>query len=661
MKTWFLVLLLPSLCLAADDPYKTNDVYVDISLGKLKGFHVNYGNDSYNLFNGEGDVFLGIPFVQPPVGQLRFQKPKAICALPGTAPYDATFYRPMCPQDGVSNSSMSEDCLYLNVFSPSVASDIKKPVMVWIHGGSMRGGTARDFNHKGAISNLVSRGVVVVTIQYRLGLLGFFTTHSDDFPPNLGMLDQVEAIRWVKDNIDKFGGDPHRVTLFGQSAGGASVSAHTLSPLSQHMFQSAIMESGVANTCFEGSLGFTDLSFRRAQAVCNTTRAEWNSNNFTNVKACLMNADYHIWLPYERSYQDAMGWKMSQDDYFMPDIPANLAKKRPNIPVMLGSMLNEWSFFDYYFLASGVPLAYYTRQGFELEFQTFATFLGAEQTHITNIYENVYAPPGISDNDNVAWLQTNDKALTCAGFTGFIGQEANAYLDNKNPNVFLYQMVYPPNVGKPPYTVPGWSPVGHASELPYIWRTENDWNKAIKENIANENDYYLSDWFGESWTNFAKYGFPIRNVNKWPPLESRSDLKYYEINVGNDEMKRNYRKTDQTIWNQVIPALAGPLPPPRPDYNNGTVNFEALRQKYEKSVECVPVTSTTVPLTSTTPVLTSSTTILHNGGAPSTGTTRTVTHSRAINPTTRRTETSTKSSAVFSIVTTVLYGCLLKL
>ena len=105
--------------------------------------------------------------------------------------------------------------------------------MLWIHGGAMKAGSVRDYETEGIIRNFVSRGVVIVSIQYRLGMLGFFTTFTDEFPPNRGMLDQVEAIKFVREEIGNFGGNPYQITLFGESAGSASVAAHTYSPLSQ--------------------------------------------------------------------------------------------------------------------------------------------------------------------------------------------------------------------------------------------------------------------------------------------------------------------------------------------------------------------------------------------------------------------------------------------
>ncbi|CAD6192674.1 unnamed protein product [Caenorhabditis auriculariae] len=539
-------------------------VLVNLPQGQVAGYHVDYGNDTDQLFYGSADVFLGIPYVQPPIGNLRFQKPQELCQFPGPAPYNATFYRPACPQSG--SYPMSEDCLYLNVFTPSVKPDVKYPVMLWIHGGSLKGGSAMDYQPKGAIRNLVSRGVVVVTIQYRLGLLGFFTTHSPDFPPNLGLLDQVEAIRWVSNNIVKFGGDPYRITLFGQSAGGCSVSAHTYSPLSQNLFHGAIMESGVVWTCYEGALSFTNHSFNRAQALCNTTFQQWTSNDFDSLKTCMMNTDYRKWLPMDDGMNELFGWRMSQDNYFLPDVPRNLAKYRKNIPVMLGSNLNEYSLFDLSLLAEqATTLDTYTRQFFEANLAMVGSSFGNETDQITKIMENTYAAPEIKDDDHIEWLKANDRALTCGGFTGFIGRDIDSWLEFGNQNVYLYEYTHPSNVSFVTYHVPGWDPVPHAAEIPFIWMPEYMWTAGL----ATDVDFALLDWFGETWTNFAKFGFPFLD-KFWTPVQGRRQLNYVSIGEATFAMLPDYRQTDQVVWNRVNPALTGILPPDVPDYNNGT-------------------------------------------------------------------------------------------
>ncbi|XP_040853250.1 cocaine esterase-like [Ochotona curzoniae] len=200
-------------------------------------------------------TFLGIPFAKPPLGPLRFAPPEPAEAWNGVR--DGTSYPAMCPQNldimgddakklnfTMLSIPMSEDCLYLNIYAPGHAHEGSKlPVMVWIHGGALVVGFASAYDG----STLAAfEDVVVVTIQYRLGILGFFSTGDQHASGNWGYLDQVAALRWVQQNIAHFGGNPDRVTIFGESAGGVSVSSHVLSPVSQGLFHGAIMESGVA-------------------------------------------------------------------------------------------------------------------------------------------------------------------------------------------------------------------------------------------------------------------------------------------------------------------------------------------------------------------------------------------------------------------------------
>ncbi|XP_031196982.1 pyrethroid hydrolase Ces2e [Mastomys coucha] len=200
-------------------------------------------------------TFLGIPFAKPPVGPLRFAPPQA--PEPWSGVRDGTSHPNMCLQNDMMSSedlkmmklilppvSMSEDCLYLNIYAPTHAyKGSNLPVMVWIHGGALTVGMASMYD--GSVL-AATENVVVVTIQYRLGVLGFFSTGDQHARGNWGYLDQVAALRWVQQNIAHFGGNPGRVTIFGESAGGTSVSSHVVSPMSQGLFHGAIMESGVA-------------------------------------------------------------------------------------------------------------------------------------------------------------------------------------------------------------------------------------------------------------------------------------------------------------------------------------------------------------------------------------------------------------------------------
>jgi para-nitrobenzyl esterase len=196
------------------------------------------------------DSFLGLPYAAPPTGNLRWRAPRPAAAWSGVR--DATQFGPSCPQSTVHNpflppGPISEDCLYLNVYTPTVRDrgGDGRPVLVWIHGGGLTVDGARNYDG----SKLAADGTVVVTINYRLGALGFLAHPALASRPggaagNYGLMDQQAALRWVQRNIARFGGDPRNVTIAGQSAGGLSVLAQLVSPSARGLFQRAIVQSG---------------------------------------------------------------------------------------------------------------------------------------------------------------------------------------------------------------------------------------------------------------------------------------------------------------------------------------------------------------------------------------------------------------------------------
>ncbi|XP_021511021.1 acylcarnitine hydrolase-like isoform X2 [Meriones unguiculatus] len=249
LKAVLLGLLLLLLQVQGQDSSEASPIR-NTHLGQVRGSLIQVKDNNIGVH-----TFLGIPFAKPPVGPLRFAPPEAPELWSGVR--DGTSHPALCLQNvmmtvevlkkmnlSLRPISVSEDCLYLNIYAPAHAHEgANLPVMVWIHGGALVTGGASMFD--GSLLT-ATQDVVVVTIQYRLGVPGFFSTGDQHARGNWGYLDQVAALRWVQQNIAHFGGNPDQVTIFGESAGGTSVSSHVVSPMSQGLFHRAIMESGVA-------------------------------------------------------------------------------------------------------------------------------------------------------------------------------------------------------------------------------------------------------------------------------------------------------------------------------------------------------------------------------------------------------------------------------
>lgn len=235
-KPIFVALILVLLHLAAANAAAQAAPTVNVKAGKLAGAATGNG----------GAVFKGIPYAQPPVGDLRWREPVPAKAWSGVR--QATAFGPTCVQGGNLGKESSEDCLYLNVWTPKWSMTKPAPVMVWIHGGGNFAGAGSELIFNG--ENLAWHGVVLVTLNYRLGVFGFLAHPelSKESPHhvsgNYGLLDQILGLRWVHDNIAKFGGDPDNVTIFGESAGSLDVNVLMTSPLAKGLYRRVIGESG---------------------------------------------------------------------------------------------------------------------------------------------------------------------------------------------------------------------------------------------------------------------------------------------------------------------------------------------------------------------------------------------------------------------------------
>ncbi|XP_035681009.1 liver carboxylesterase 1-like [Branchiostoma floridae] len=235
-------------------PRKSDAVVVSTTHGDVRGSEFLTSSVVGNAVFDRVFTFKGIPYAAPPVGHLRWRPPQDPSRWTGIR--DVTEFGSRCPQYefplpgpihievmGSGGIAISEDCLFLNVYTPDVSATANLPVMVWIPGGGWMGGSGTTYPAEIPTS---LHNVVMVTINYRLGNLGFLPTRDDDAPGNFGLLDAIKALEWVQANIRNFGGDPDRVTIFGESAGGYSVSLLVMSSMATGLFHRAISQSGVA-------------------------------------------------------------------------------------------------------------------------------------------------------------------------------------------------------------------------------------------------------------------------------------------------------------------------------------------------------------------------------------------------------------------------------
>ena len=349
-------------------------ITVSTKYGDIKGFKVPYSSAS-GPFKSVSK-FLGVPFAAPPTGRFRFKAPQPVRGWKPDVK-EAKRHGNICMQNDknraylvkkfqVTDVSYSEDCLYLDVYSPNVSLSL--PVMAYIHGGSYQRGTAitsqSDF--------LALQGVVVVIIQYRLGAFGFLTTGDSAAPGNFGMLDQVEALKWIQGNIVNFGGNPDKVTIFGESAGGSSVSLHLLSPLSKDLFHKVIAESGVDLSPF--AIQTSSFGLRYAKELASKLSCPSNDHNV--MVDCIRGKQaVEVQSAVEKvvfSSSDKILFAPVVDKKFLHDTPKNLRSegKFTKVPLMicftsqegsnlLGSFVNN-SFHLMQSVSNGVSPALFT-------------------------------------------------------------------------------------------------------------------------------------------------------------------------------------------------------------------------------------------------------------------------------------------------------------
>ncbi|MBE1160667.1 carboxylesterase/lipase family protein [Dyella acidiphila] len=327
----FTVSALAMLLISASAPAADTGPSVDIATGTLLGVH-----DAKSGL----DEFKGIPYAAPPVGPLRWKPPQAASTWTGVR--KAEHFGPRCMQRPIysdmvfRSDGMSEDCLYLNVWTPAQGANKKLPVLVYFYGGGYTGGDGSESRYDGA--SLAQRGIVTVTVNYRLDVFGFLALPAlaAESPAhatgNYGLLDQNAALRWVQRNIGAFGGDPNQVTIGGESAGSMSVSVQMASPLSKGLAQRAIGESGA----MLANLRPQPLADAEHQSEDFEKRAGLPSLKQLRAKSASALLDI-------AGQKDFPEFRPTIDGYFLPESPEAIyrAGKQAHIPLLLGSNSQE--------------------------------------------------------------------------------------------------------------------------------------------------------------------------------------------------------------------------------------------------------------------------------------------------------------------------------
>jgi para-nitrobenzyl esterase len=475
---------------AAPDP-----THVQLADGEIRG-----------SIKGASRQFLGIPYARPPTGELRWKAPQK--PVPWTAPLEAKAFGKRCAQ--LANTTLQnpasndEDCLHLNVWTPSPVPLTQLPVMVWIHGGGNVNGSAAEtvpFLNTGVFYSgeflAGNHNVIVVTINYRLGLFGFFAhpeLAAEGVAGNQGLLDQRFALQWVHDNIARFGGDPSKVTIFGESAGSQDVCLHVASPGSRDLFHRVIGQSGGCTTFLR--------TRAEAEAVATSVATELGCAGPGQL-ACLRGKTAMALLedPAIRT-PTGDGFGPNVDGAVIPDQPRTLydAGQIAKVPYLLGSNTDEGTLFV---LGATITTAEDYRMALTARFGAGAGAVEAQYPY------DAFA--GGLPSQGVAALARafGDSALVCTTFdTALRVREAGA-------PVYLYNFDIPVDLSDVrPELVLG---ATHGAELTYVFGTSPVFTAEERAASARIQRY---------WTSFARTGDPNGSSDLlWPARTASQDLR----------------------------------------------------------------------------------------------------------------------------------------
>ena len=483
-----------------------------VQIGKTK--YIGIYDTENNQF-----IFRGIPYAKPPIGELRWKSPVPLSTDPKVI--NAQSFKPACMQDEYTTvwyqdvaelfgnprtvfqhvDAVSEDCLYLNIWTNSLDQTSKKPVMVWVHGGADTGGWSYEPNYLG--HHLANKDVVVVSINYRLNIFGFFAhPEMSNQTGNFGLEDEIMALQWVKDHIAAYGGDPENITYFGESAGGAHVSYLIASPMGKDLFKRGIIQSGAYNL-------FNWTSKDKAQELGLKTQTVLSAPDLQTMKTLsaesILSASIGLNHPYGPNIDGAL-------------IPNNLTKlfdegSFNNVDLMIGSNKNE----DYMYIDESVT-----------------------EQDINRLIENYYP----EDRDKIlSLLDLEDPRLAMDHLTTnqltlcpsvFI---ARSMAKNGN-NVYQYHFT---RMRKGSEKILSY----HGAEIPYVFNTHDKWLP------TNEDDTQLSEAMMEYWAEFAKKGTP-NSINNPTWKEFGTEESYLILDIPMEHSSKLENEFCEIMINEML-------------------------------------------------------------------------------------------------------------
>ncbi|XP_062300303.1 acetylcholinesterase [Scomber scombrus] len=576
MQTSVLLLLSPVLLLSFLIPDCSSqseaDLIVQTRAGRVRGVRLPVPERSYV------SAFLGIPFAEPPVGKRRFRHPEPKNQWNGVFP--AITYPNACYQfvdttypgfPGMEmwnpNRDMSEDCLYLNVWVPPSPRPHNLTVMVWIYGGGFYSGSSSLDVYDGRYL-AHSETVIVVSMNYRIGAFGFLALHgSSEAPGNMGLLDQRMALQWVQDNIHSFGGNPKQVTIFGESAGGASVGFHLLCPDSRPTFTRAILQSGVPNSPWAS----VSPAEARRRATLLGKLVGCNGGNDTELVDCLrsktpqelIDQEWQV-LPWSALFR--FSFVPVVDGEVLPDTPEAMINSGnfKDTQILLGVNQDEGS----YFLLYGAP-------GFSKDNDSLISredFLEGLKLCVPHANDIGLEAVVLQYTD---WMDENNGAKNRDAMDDIVGDhnvicplvhfassyaqhsalKANGVMNsggNSQEGVYLYLFDHRASN----LVWPEWMGVIHGYEIEFVFGLPLE--KGLNYTLDEEK---LSRRMMRYWANFARTGNPntnhevmTENKRRWP-LFTVSEQKHVGLNTEPLKIYRGLRNQMCAFWNRFLPRL----------------------------------------------------------------------------------------------------------